>query len=127
MSDFLFTAAVEELPFQLASALRQKSLANPAALSHFPRKSAEEFGLVPGQKEKLRKVTEFGGVAEIEKMGVFLVVRLVLGLLVVVRTQQSYPSRALMADTRSAPREPVLQQNRSPAVAVCGFEQQPQV
>ena len=55
-------------------------------------------------------------------MGVLLVVRLVLGLLLmVVRTQLSYPSRALGADRRSAPREPVLQQYRRPAIAVCGF------
>ena len=54
-------------------------------------------------------------------LGVLLVVRLVLGLsLVVIRTQLSYPSKRLMADTRSALREPVLQENSMPAIAVCG-------
>ena len=55
-SDLLFHLAVERLPKPLASAMIEHGLTNPAVLS-YPRKSAEELGLVPVHEAKVRKVT----------------------------------------------------------------------
>ena len=57
-SDVLFSLAVEKLPKQLASAMAQNGLLNPAILRYYPRKSAEELGLAPAQEVKMRKVLE---------------------------------------------------------------------
>ena len=61
-SDLLFILAVERLPMPLASAMIEHALTNPAVLSYYPRKSAEELGLVPVDEAKVRKVTEGLGV-----------------------------------------------------------------
>ena len=50
--DLLFSLAVEKLPKQLASAMVSNGLMHPAVLSHYPRKSAVELGLVPAQEVK---------------------------------------------------------------------------
>ena len=63
-SDLLFILAVERLPKPLASAMIEHALTNPAVLSYYPRKSAEELGLVLVHEAKVRKVTEgLGGVS----------------------------------------------------------------
>ena len=56
--DLLFSLAVEKLPKQLASAMVSNGLMHPAVLSHYPRKSAVELGLVPAQEVKVRKTIE---------------------------------------------------------------------
>ena len=56
--DLLFSLAVEKLPKQLASAMVYNGLMHPAVLSHYPRKSAVELGLVPAQEVKVRKTIE---------------------------------------------------------------------
>ena len=56
--DLLFSLAVEKLPKQLASAMIDNGLMHPAVLSHYPRKSAEELGLVQAQEAKMRKIIE---------------------------------------------------------------------
>ena len=56
--DFLFSLAVEKLPKQLASAMVYNGLMHPAVLSHYPRKSAVELGLVPAQEVKVRETIE---------------------------------------------------------------------
>ena len=54
--DLLFSLAMEKLPKQFA--LVYNGLMHPAVLSHYPRKSAVELGLVPAQEVKVRKTIE---------------------------------------------------------------------
>ena len=56
--DLLFSLAVEKLPKQLASAMVYNGLMHPLVLSHYPRKSVVELGLVPAQEVKVRKTIE---------------------------------------------------------------------